>query len=89
MWICSRCGSQDARRINGFDGWFFGLWAATTLVAFTLLPPLLFLALFIAAIVKTVKALFGSGSRCGACGSQELVPAESPVGQKLYKELHG
>ncbi|WP_145270118.1 hypothetical protein [Tautonia plasticadhaerens] len=70
---------------NSFNGWVFVWWIAA-FVALTLqLEALLYCCLF-AATLKTLHGLLNWERQCKTCGSDDVIPADSPVGRRLLAD---
>jgi hypothetical protein len=70
--ICSACGSRSMPiRPNKGHG---------------LIELVLWLCLFIPGLIYSIWRRSGLSNRCGSCGSGDVIPVDSPRGQKLLQE---
>jgi len=85
--ICGSCGNANsAKRVT--RGTFLAeavLWVAAVFLFFTI-PPIGG-TLLVIAIVYSAWRLLSRRTECRQCGSTNLIPADSPVGEKLSREL--
>jgi hypothetical protein len=72
--ICLQCGSVSKRAVRTIQGSF-------------LLECFLWLLFILPGVIYSVWRLTTKAKVCPACSSREIVPLESPMGQKLQREL--
>src|SRR5579864_4015167 len=72
--ICLQCGSVSERAVKTMQGSF-------------LLECLLWLLFILPGVIYSVWRLTTKAKACPVCFSREIVPLDSPMGQKLQREL--
>ncbi len=81
--VCKACGSTATRSENcGFNAWFAFFWTAAFICMWVGLYAA-FTVFLVLALLKTFTAFFDWRTVCAACGSAEIIPADSPVGRKI------
>ena len=72
--VCVKCGSITDRAVKSMRGSF-------------LLECLLWLLFVLPGVIYSVWRLTTKAKVCPACGSKDIVPLSSPIGQRLQREL--
>ena len=85
--ICSSCGhANSAKRVT--RGTFLAevaLWLVAIFLIFVI--PLIGGVLIVVAIIYSVWRLLSRRTECRHCGNTNLIPADSPMGEKLNRDL--
>lgn len=71
--FCTTCGNEGATRVHTKGSIFIEI--------------LLWLCLLVPGLIYSIWRMTTKVQVCGACGAQTLVPQNSPVAQKMRKEL--
>jgi hypothetical protein len=72
--ICTACGTADRPK--------------TVTKGSTLIELILWLCLLIPGLIYSIWRLTSRHDACSQCGSESIVPLDSPVGRRLAKEFH-
>lgn len=87
--ICTKCGSTKTRVKNtGKSGWFL-FWLLGFIISIFLPRALMAvqIAFFLGTIITFVLSLCSWSRVCSLCNSREIIAQDSPIGQKLLKDL--
>ncbi|MDR2192605.1 MAG: hypothetical protein LBO62_07000 [Endomicrobium sp.] len=86
--ICTKCGRQDEPVTKGGGSCLLEivLWFIFLIIAATGFP--LFSILLLIPIAYTLSRFFiRKKDVCSACGSEDIIPLDTPMAKKLLKDL--